>query len=82
MTVEAAQTAGTTSDTVDLGVPGPPPVSFATSPERYRHWRLDVDGQVATATLTVDESAGLVPGYELKMNSYDLGVDIGLYDLV
>ena len=82
MTVEAAQTAGTTSDTVDLGVPGPPPVSFATSPERYRHWRLDVDGQVATATLTVDESAGLVPGYELKMNSYDLGVDIELYDLV
>ena len=82
MTVEAAQTASTTGDTVDLEVPGPPLVSFATSPERYRHWRLDVDGQVATATLTVDESAGLVPGYELKMNSYDLGVDIELYDLV
>ena len=82
MTVEAAQTASTTGDTVDLEVPGPPLVSFATSPERYRHWRLDVDGHVATATLTVDESAGLVPGYELKMNSYDLGVDIELYDLV
>jgi benzoyl-CoA-dihydrodiol lyase len=57
-------------------------VSFATSPERYRHWRLDLDGDVATATLAVDESGGLVPGYELKMNSYDLGVDIELYDLV
>jgi benzoyl-CoA-dihydrodiol lyase len=60
----------------------PPVVSFSSAPDRYRHWRLDVDGEVATATLTVDENAGLVPGYELKMNSYDLGVDIELYDLV
>ena len=60
----------------------PAVVSFATAPDRYRHWRLDVDGEVATATLTVDEFGGLVPGYELKMNSYDLGVDIELYDLV
>jgi benzoyl-CoA-dihydrodiol lyase len=60
----------------------PPVVNFATSPEQYRHWKLDVDGDVATATLTVDENGGLVPGYELKMNSYDLGVDIELYDLV
>ena len=60
----------------------PPVVSFATSPQDYRHWSLAVDGEVATATLTVDESGGLVPGYELKMNSYDLGVDIELNDLL
>jgi benzoyl-CoA-dihydrodiol lyase len=59
-----------------------PKVDFDTSPERYRHWRLDVDGEVATVTLTVDEHGGLVPGYQLKMNSYDLGVDIELYDAV
>lgn len=57
-------------------------VSFATSPDRYRHWRLSVDGDVAVLTLLVDEQGGLVPGYELKMNSYDLGVDIELYDAV
>ncbi|MGP4100039.1 2,3-epoxybenzoyl-CoA dihydrolase [Nonomuraea sp. KM90] len=57
-------------------------VRFATSPDRYRHWTLEVDGAVATVTLRVDEHGGLVPGYELKMNSYDLGVDIELYDLV
>jgi benzoyl-CoA-dihydrodiol lyase len=60
----------------------PPRVDFSTSPDRYRHWRLDVDGEVATVTLAVDEEAGLVPGYALKMNSYDLGVDIELYDAV
>ncbi|TMR22258.1 enoyl-CoA hydratase-related protein, partial [Nonomuraea zeae] len=59
----------------------PPMVRFTTSPDRYRHWRLAVDGAVATVTLRVDEQGGLVPGYELKMNSYDLGVDIELYDL-
>jgi benzoyl-CoA-dihydrodiol lyase len=57
-----------------------PEVSFDTDPTRYHHWRLDVDGEVATLTLDVDENAGLVPGYQLKMNSYDLGVDIELYD--
>ncbi|HEX4817879.1 MAG TPA: 2,3-epoxybenzoyl-CoA dihydrolase [Nonomuraea sp.] len=57
-------------------------VTFATSPDRYRHWTLQVDGPVATVTLRVDEHGGLAPGYELKMNSYDLGVDIELYDLV
>jgi len=60
----------------------PPEVDFDTSPDRYRHWDLTVDGEVATVTLTVDEQGGLVPGYELKMNSYDLGVDIELYDAV
>ena len=55
-------------------------VSFDTSPEGYRHWRLSVDGEVATLTLDVAEDGGIVPGYELKMNSYDLGVDIELHD--
>ncbi|WP_448639615.1 2,3-epoxybenzoyl-CoA dihydrolase [Geodermatophilus sp. URMC 63] len=55
-------------------------VSFDTSPERYRHWRLSVEGEVATLTLDVAEDGGIVPGYELKMNSYDLGVDIELHD--
>ena len=57
-------------------------VEFRTSPDRYRHWRLAVDGDVATLTMDVDEAGGLVPGYELKLNSYDLGVDIELYDAV
>jgi benzoyl-CoA-dihydrodiol lyase len=57
-------------------------VSFDTSPDRYRHWRLAVDGEVATLTLDVAEDGGIVPGYELKMNSYDLGVDIELHDAV
>jgi benzoyl-CoA-dihydrodiol lyase len=61
--------------------PGPA-VSFDTDPGRYRHWRLSVDGPVATLTLDVAEDGGLADGYELKMNSYDLGVDIELYDAV
>lgn len=59
-----------------------PKVSFDTSPGRYRHWKLDVDGEIATLTLLVDQEGGIVPGYELKSNSYDLGVDIELYDAV
>ncbi len=57
-------------------------VDFRTHPGQYRHWRLACDGPVATLTMDVDEHGGLVPGYELKMNSYDLGVDIELYDAV
>ena len=57
-------------------------IDFATSPERYRHWRLEVDGPVARLTMQVQEDAPLYPGYELKLNSYDLGVDIELYDAV
>jgi benzoyl-CoA-dihydrodiol lyase len=57
-------------------------VEFRTSPAKYRHWRLAVDGPVATITMDVDAHGGLVPGYELKLNSYDLGVDIELYDAV
>jgi len=57
-------------------------VDFATGPDRYRHWRVAYDGPVATVTLAVDEHGGIVPGYDLKMNSYDLGVDIELHDIV
>src|SRR6202453_3907558 len=57
-------------------------VEFRVSPDRYRHWRVSRDGPVATLTMDVDEQGGLVPGYELKLNSYDLGVDIELYDAV
>jgi benzoyl-CoA-dihydrodiol lyase len=59
-----------------------PRVEFRTVPERYRHWRLATDGPVATLSMDVDEQGGIVPGYELKLNSYDLGVDIELYDAV
>ncbi len=59
-----------------------PPVTFDTSPERYHHWKLAVDGAVATLTMQVDRDAPLRPGYDLKMNSYDLGVDIELADAV
>ena len=57
-------------------------VEFRVSPDRYRHWRVLYDGLVATLVMDVDEQGGLVPGYELKLNSYDLGVDIELYDAV
>jgi benzoyl-CoA-dihydrodiol lyase len=57
-------------------------VDFQTDPSRYRHWRLALQGAVATLTMDVDEQGGLQPGYELKLNSYDLGVDIELYDAV
>src|SRR4051794_4340039 len=60
----------------------PAHVEFRVAPEGYRHWRLSFDGPVATLTMDVDEQGGLVPGYELKLNSYDLGVDIELYDAV
>ena len=64
-----------------------PHVEFRTSPARYRHWRLAVastadGGAVATLAMDVDARGGLVPGYELKLNSYDLGVDVELYDAV
>ncbi|MEM7407314.1 MAG: 2,3-epoxybenzoyl-CoA dihydrolase [Pseudomonadota bacterium] len=55
-------------------------IDHQTSPDRYKHWRLAVDGDIATLTLDVDETGGLFAGYELKLNSYDLGVDIELYD--
>ncbi len=55
-------------------------IDFATDPSRYRHWQLGVDGKVATLVLDVDEKGGLFAGYDLKLNSYDLGVDIELAD--
>ena len=58
------------------------PVDFRTDPSRYRHWKLGIDGRVATLAMDVREDAGLRPGYELKLNSYDLGVDVELYDAV
>jgi len=58
----------------------PTEVSFDTAPDRYKHWRLRTEGEIATLTLDVAEDGGIVPGYELKMNSYDLGVDIELHD--
>src|ERR671924_318883 len=57
-------------------------VDFRTDPSRHRHWKVEIDGRVATVAMDVREDAGLVPGYELKLNSYDLGVDIELYDVV
>jgi benzoyl-CoA-dihydrodiol lyase len=57
-------------------------VDFRTEPEGYKHWRLKIDGPVATLAMDVREDGGLRPGYELKLNSYDLGVDIELYDAV
>ena len=58
------------------------PVDFRTDPSRYKHWKLSFDGPVAVLAMDVQEDAGLRPGYELKLNSYDLGVDIELYDAV
>ena len=57
-------------------------ISFETHPDRYRHWKLAVDGQVARLTMGVELHGGLREGYELKLNSYDLGVDIELADAV
>jgi benzoyl-CoA-dihydrodiol lyase len=58
----------------------PTPVTFGTHPDRYAHWRLSVEGDIATLAMNVNEDKGIRPGYKLKLNSYDLGVDIELYD--
>src|SRR5881398_1020132 len=55
-------------------------VDFQTDPSRYKHWRLSFDAPVATLTMDVAEDGGIRPGYKLKLNSYDLGVDIELHD--
>ena len=57
-------------------------IDFRTHPDRYHHWTIEIDGPVATLAMNVDEKAGLDTGYELKLNSYDLGVDIELYDAI
>src|SRR5258706_6289502 len=64
------------------GTTPPPPIDFRTEPARYKHWKLAFDGRVATLAMDVREDGGLQPGYELKLNSYDLGVDVELYDVV
>jgi len=55
-------------------------VDYQTHPSKYRHWSLAVDGEVATLSLDIQEDGGILPGYKLKLNSYDLGVDIELHD--
>jgi benzoyl-CoA-dihydrodiol lyase len=65
----------------DIGTQ-PAMIDFRTDPDRYRHWRLGFEGRVATLTLDVAEDGGLAAGYQLKLNSYDLGVDMELYDAV
>jgi benzoyl-CoA-dihydrodiol lyase len=72
-----------------IALPGPAvangaedPVDFRVDPQAYRHWKLAIDGQVATLAMDVDEHGSLRDGYALKLNSYDLGVDIELYDAV
>jgi len=57
-------------------------IDFQTDPSQYRHWRVDYDGEVAHVFMDVDENGGLFEGYQLKLNSYDLGVDIELSDIV
>ncbi len=62
--------------------PVAPIVDYRTKPEQYRHIKLSADGQIATLKIDIDENAGLRPGYKLKLNSYDLGVDVELNDAV
>ncbi len=57
-------------------------MNFQTAPEQYRHWSLSMNGSIAELTMDVDQSAAMLEGYELKLNSYDIGVDIELYDAV
>jgi len=59
-----------------------PKVDYETRPERYRHYKVSYDGPVATLKIDIDEDAGIRPGYKLKLNSYDLGVDIELHDAI
>ncbi|HPE60451.1 MAG TPA: 2,3-epoxybenzoyl-CoA dihydrolase [Thiolinea sp.] len=66
----------TTTETIDN------PVDYQTNPSAYKHWRLSVDGPIATLAADFDENGGIRPGYQLKLNSYDLGVDIELHDAI
>ena len=76
-----AQQDAAVEQTSRAGADGPR-ISFATSPDQYRHWKLEIDGTIARLILDVQADAPLRPGYELKLNSYDLGVDIELYDAI
>src|ERR1022692_1939215 len=64
----------------ESGIPAKPFVTYDTHPDRYAHWTLSFDGPIATLKMDVDENRGISPGYKLKLNSYDLGVDIELSD--
>ncbi|MCR4375039.1 MAG: benzoyl-CoA-dihydrodiol lyase, partial [Acidobacteria bacterium] len=68
--------------TTDTAAPTMPVVSFEAHPSAYRHWKLTFDGPVATLGMDVQEDAGLWSDYKLKLNSYDLGVDIELADAI
>src|SRR6201988_352947 len=78
----AQPTPATGKSTSDRLADGKSWIDYQTAPERYRHWKLAIDGDVATLTMDVDEKAGLFEGYDLKLNSYDLGVDIELADAI
>jgi benzoyl-CoA-dihydrodiol lyase len=65
-----------------MHAPDPAPVTFETRPDLYKHWRLEFDGPIATLSMNVQEDAGLSDAYRLKLNSYDLGVDIELADAI
>src|SRR3954466_2177107 len=67
-------------DTATAAPVTPPPVDYRTDPAQYRHWKLSVEGALARLTLDVAEDAGIRPGYKLKLNRYDLGVDVELAD--
>ena len=69
-----------TAPSADTSADARPFVTFDTHPDRYAHWKLAFDGPIATLTMDVDENGGIRPGYKLKLNSYDLGVDIELAD--
>jgi benzoyl-CoA-dihydrodiol lyase len=69
-----------TDAAVKTEVPTSPRVDYETHPDKYRHLKLSFDGPVATIAIDIDEDAGIRPGYKLKLNSYDLGVDIELHD--
>ena len=71
-----------TQTAVPVAPVAPAAVDYQTHPSRYRHWKLSFEGAVATLSADFDENAGLRPGYKLKLNSYDLGVDIELNDAV
>ena len=57
-------------------------INFSTHPDRYQHWKMEFRGQIAILSMDVAEDGGMAAGYELKLNSYDLGVDIELYDAI
>jgi len=73
-------TQATLSSAPDTATRGRPKFTYDAHPDRYAHWKLAFDGPVATLTMDVDEDRGINPGYKLKLNSYDLGVDIELSD--